>query len=131
MVENKNGSCELLVRRVYITSNKGWRNWWASDLLDNVNNEEAIVRRITVDKHFDVKYVKPVNSDIVTILGDDHVLQRQNAIVGNAFNELWCDEDQSFLNHHNANQEDHTNYVGDDDMFANGPLSPLGEVYGF
>jgi len=103
-VENKNGSCEFLARRVYITSNAGWRTWWASELLANVNNEDAITRRITVEKHFHDVYVAPASGELrrsnsmALILGDQTQLDRQDAIVGpNTFNELFCDEEQEFL----------------------------------
>lgn len=122
-VENKNGHSEFLAHRVYITSNIGWRNWWGEELLKNKNNVEAIERRITVEKHFDQVYVAPEVNDPVLALGaDEHQLQRQNAIVGrNTLSELYCDEDQSFLDHTNGNQAD--------SFWNNAPLSPLGQAY--
>lgn len=103
-VELKNGSTQFLARRVYITSNAGWRTWWASDLLANKNNEGAIERRITVEKHFHDVYVAPSSGELrrsdslSLILGEPTQLDRQNAIVGpNTLSELFCDEEQEFL----------------------------------
>jgi hypothetical protein len=100
-VENKNGHTEFLAKRVYITSNVGWRNWWGSDLLANANNEEALTRRITVDRSFTQKYVAPILNNPVMQIDDivnENQLQRQNAIVGpNVYNELFCDEEADFL----------------------------------
>lgn len=55
-VNLKNGSAEFLGKRVYVTSNQGWRSWWGTSLMQNSNNEAAILRRITVDKHFSEPY---------------------------------------------------------------------------
>lgn len=84
-VNIKNRSANFLARRVYITSNQGWRSWWGSELLSNRENENAIMRRITVDKHFDTVYNasgaiantnahdldRRVNRDIIEVLSDD------------------------------------------------------------
>jgi len=114
-VENKNGHTEFLAKRVYITSNVGWRNWWGSELLANANNEEAITRRITVDKTFTTKYIAPIIANPIMQIDDiidDNQLRRQNAIVGhNTLNPLYCDEERDFLHQYNL------------------PLSPIGEMY--
>lgn len=76
-INMKNGSAEFLARRVYITSNQGWRSWWGTDLLTNAQNEDAITRRITVDKHFGERYAAvPVAPP-----SPHPTLVRQNAIV--------------------------------------------------
>jgi len=105
-VNMKNSSAEFLAKRVYVTSNIGWRNWWSGDLLSNKNNEDAIVRRITVDKYFDKKYVAGDEYVPVTMLND-----RAIGDVGE-IGELACDENfndivnddydafQSILNNH-------------------------------
>lgn len=62
-VNCKNGHAEFLAKRVYITSNTGWRNWWANELLANKNNEDAIERRIFVNKVFTEKYVDAVRAN--------------------------------------------------------------------
>lgn len=114
MVENKNGDVEFLAKRIYITSNAKWKNWWASDLLANAENVEALGRRITVEKIFTEKYVAPNTDPIMQIddIVDGHQLRRQNAIVGrNTLSELFCDEEPDFLHQYNL------------------PLSPIGEMY--
>lgn len=113
IVNIKNGSGQFLARRVYITSNLGWENWWGTDLLANKNNRGAIERRITVNKIFDKVFIPDIEippsrtytiptSEYCpnTMLGDedDFTLLRANASVGeNTFSELFCDEEQEFL----------------------------------
>lgn len=82
-VNMKNGHAEFLAKRIYVTSNQGWRTWWATELLQNKENEHAIVRRITVDKHFADRY-NPASKNVVGD-DDDVVLAtpvRSNANVG-------------------------------------------------
>lgn len=124
-VNVKNGDAQFLARRVYITSNIGWKNWWGNDLLKNKNDEWAIQRRITVNKTFDEVYVPPLVTDAiergpVTMLNDltidDHMPVRSNAmLVGNALQELWCDEEAD---------------VFPAPHLADAPKSPLSIAYG-
>lgn len=82
-VNMKNGHAEFLAKRIYVTSNQGWRTWWSTELLQNKENEHAIVRRITVDKHFADRY-NPASKNVVGD-DDDVVLAtpiRSNANVG-------------------------------------------------
>lgn len=69
-VNCKNGHAEFLGKRVYITSNTGWRNWWGAELLANKENESAIERRITENKIFTEKYVDAV-AENSSMLRDD------------------------------------------------------------
>jgi len=88
-VNMKNGHGEFLARRVYITSNIGWRNWWASDLLSNSNNENAIVRRITGEQHFTEVY----NPDAPVVM-----LNNQDINLGiGEIGDLACFEDPADL----------------------------------
>lgn len=80
-VNCKNGHAEFLARRVYITSNLGWRNWWGADLLANKENEAAIERRITVNKVFTERYVEAQKA-VGQMLTDDEF-----------YNEFRCRDD--------------------------------------
>lgn len=80
-VNCKNGHAEFLARRVYITSNTGWRNWWPTELLANKNNEEAIERRIFCAKVFTEKYIDQVRANADMLRDDDF------------FNEFRCRDD--------------------------------------
>lgn len=62
-VNIKNASTQFLARRVYVTSNAGWRTWWATDLMKNKHNEQAIQRRITGEKYFDKQYTAITDDD--------------------------------------------------------------------
>lgn len=102
-VNVKNSSAPFLAKRIYITSNAGWKTWWAEELLKNKENSWAIERRITKLQHFETPY-KPINSDEpILYMGDptdeEFNLVRSDAmLVGqNTLNELFCDEEQEFL----------------------------------
>lgn len=73
-VNLKNGSAQFLAKRVYVTSNVGWRNWWGAELLANKENESAIERRIFVNKIFTEKYVNAV-AENAAMLRDDEFFQ--------------------------------------------------------
>lgn len=88
-VNLKNGHCEFLARRVYITSNTGWTNWWPESLLSNESNKEAILRRITEVVLFTEKY-------------DDHKPVRSNATAGNMLVVDTEDDDVEFIKRINA-----------------------------
>lgn len=62
-VNIKNAEAQFLAKRVYITSNAGWRTWWAADLLSNKHNEAAIKRRITNEREFVDVYVEPSSNN--------------------------------------------------------------------
>jgi len=101
-VNIKNGSSQLLARRIYVTSNAGWKTWWGADLLANSNNQAAIERRITYEGFFNIKYVAPNASQgepsiLDTDVGDiiDFGVQPST---GNFGNPLICEEDDEFLN---------------------------------
>jgi len=118
IVNIKNGSAQLLARRVYITSNIGWENWWGSELLANKNDKGAIERRITENRKFDVIYMPDLpnttnnNNTPVTWVGDEYdhnyTLRRSDAmLVGqNTLDELYCDEEAECFptsdNHHHS-----------------------------
>lgn len=74
-VNIKNGHAEFLAKRVYVTSNQGWRSWWGTDLLSNRENEAAIMRRITREKHFDTPYGQEQRDDTSAPV-------RSNAMIG-------------------------------------------------
>jgi len=86
-VNIKNGHAELLARRIYVTSNIGWKNWWPSELLGNVNNTDAIQRRITDNKEFVNKYV-----DVVR-MNNNIINDRMLSPVNQGLSELYCTED--------------------------------------
>lgn len=113
----KNGDAQFLARRVYITSNIGWKNWWGTELLKNKNDEWAIQRRITVNKTFDTIYNAHTPTTMLNDLAiDEYMPVRSNAmLVGNALSELWCDEEAAVFpqTHH-----------------ADAPPSPLTLAYG-
>lgn len=69
-VNCKNGHAEFLARRVYITSNTGWRNWWGAELLANKENAAAIERRIFVEKTFTERYVDRVAQNAAQLRDD-------------------------------------------------------------
>lgn len=102
-VEKKNGSTAFLAKRIYITSNHKWSSWWGTSTFAHINDREAFERRITVEKEFTVKYIKPVADPMMatgSMFRDDSL----TSILGNAriidagyVGELSCDEDQAFL----------------------------------
>lgn len=103
-VNVKNGFAQFLAKRVYITSNTKWQNWWGSDLLKNKANVWAIQRRITLEKVFEHVFMPALHP--VTVLGeetqddDDNMLVRSDAMLvgANTLSELFCTEEQEFLN---------------------------------
>lgn len=117
-VNLKNGHTEFLAKRIYITSNQGWRTWWQSDLLANKENEAAIERRITVNKHFDTKYT----SKNVVEENDVEVLDapiRANANQGLIFNNTSQNNDDWIFNITPENVQD---------RLVRRPMSPLPHV---
>lgn len=102
-VNIKNGSGEFLAKRVYITSNQGWKTWWAKELLANTHNTDAIQRRITVEKQFNTPYTAPRPAPLNT---DDHIIDvtsptppvtRTYASAGWLGNDLVCEEDDEAI----------------------------------
>jgi len=84
-VNIKNMSAQFLARRVYVTSNQGWKSWWGSELLANSENVNAIQRRITKEKVFDTVYNS--SKDVVEVL-DAPV--RSGAIIANNINDMFA-----------------------------------------
>jgi len=76
LVPVKNGHAQFLARRIYITSNVSWTNWWGADLLAANNHKEAMQRRITVEKHFTDTYEERLNNARqVTMINDEPINQ--------------------------------------------------------
>lgn len=114
IVNIKNGSAQFLAKRVYVTSNVSWENWWGADLLANKNNKWAIQRRITLNKIFEHVFMPALHP--TTVLGEetqdddttnnimqasqDYDLHRSDAMLvgANTLSELFCTEEQEFLN---------------------------------
>lgn len=61
-VEAKNGTRNFVAKKVWITSNQVWTNWWAKEFMANVENKEAVERRITSVRVFNEKYVSKNDS---------------------------------------------------------------------
>jgi len=53
-IQYKGGMLEFLARRIYITSNKAWGNWWSNDTY--LLHHDAFLRRITSCHHLTEKY---------------------------------------------------------------------------
>jgi len=79
-VDVKNGSSQFLGRKVWITSNKSWKNWW-SDAVFYVENVKAIERRITSERVFDTPYVEPTDPTTSAILGQAQADQDDLSLV--------------------------------------------------
>lgn len=93
----KNGSGEFLAKRVYVTSNTGWKNWWGTALINNIHNTKAIERRITVEKTFTEEYTPLSLSQAPTqhINIDETPLSPLGRAYANAgyIGDLLCSED--------------------------------------
>lgn len=120
-VNVKNGNAQFLARRVYITSNVGWKNWWAAELLANANNIEAIQRRITVEKTFTETYEERVQEASLVTMLNDQPLNDEVLNIGEV-GELACDEDFDEIVRGNRNAplspEVYHNQEADPDMKA-------------
>jgi len=84
----KNGHAQFLARRIYITSNIGWKNWWAAELLANKNDIGAVQRRITEERSYTETHEEKL-AGISTYLNDEPIIQHGVGEVG----DLACDED--------------------------------------
>jgi len=121
LVPVKNGHAQFLARRIYITSNVGWKNWWGSDILAANNHMEAMQRRITVEKHFTDTYEERLNeARQVTMLNDRPINQHIDDEL-----ELACLEDFDEIMRGNRNaplspiqEEVHHNQEADPAMQA-------------
>lgn len=114
-VNVKNGFAQFLAKRVYVTSNTKWQNWWPTELMKNKNNIWAIQRRITLEKTFEHVWMPAIHP--VTVLGasndpDDDTasytpIRSDAMLVGaNTLSELFCTEEQEFLqNCYNGNNQ--------------------------
>jgi hypothetical protein len=79
-VNIKNSEAQFLARRVYVTSNAGWKTWWSSSLLSNKNNEKAIQRRITHAEEFTEEYISP--EDRANIPVRSNAMVRESSFIG-------------------------------------------------
>lgn len=123
-VEAKNGTRNFLAKKVWITSNQVWTNWWAKEFMANTENKEAVERRITSVRVFNDKYVDgkdevPTNSTSSSSSAAAQPIVR----IGDA--QLIAFENINRRRRHGP----HMVRIGENNTPADDPRSPLGQLY--